>query len=103
MNLKFVSDETANQLLIEGASSHSRSGLMMYTMHSSPSTPLTMIYRFENATIVFTQDNQLSARKEEVTTLETKLHNAEEKLKELQTELEARSRCAISISVPISC
>ena len=44
------------------------------------------------------QDDQLSARKEEVTALETKLHNAEEKVKELQTELEARTsynRCPI--------
>ena len=43
------------------------------------------------------QDDQLSAKKEEVTALETKLHNAEEKVKKLQTELEARtpySRCS---------
>jgi hypothetical protein len=48
------------------------------------------------------QDDQLSARKEEVTALETKLHNAEEKVKELQTELEARtsySRCSIIIII----
>ena len=32
------------------------------------------------------QDDQLSARNEEVTALETKLHNAEEKVKELQNE-----------------
>jgi chromosome segregation ATPase len=37
------------------------------------------------------QDDQLSAQKEEITALETKLHNAEEKVKELQTELEART------------
>ena len=46
------------------------------------------------------QDDQLSALKKEVTALETKLHNAEEKVKELQTELEARmsySRCSIFI------
>ena len=44
------------------------------------------------------QDEQLSARKNEVAALETKLHNAEEKVKELQTELEARTsynRCSI--------
>ena len=47
---------------------------------------------------LLTQDDQLSARKEEVTALETKLHDAEAKVKELQTELEARtsySRCSI--------
>ena len=45
------------------------------------------------------QDDQLSAREKEVTALETKLHNAEEKVKELQSELEARSsynRCSIT-------
>jgi hypothetical protein len=53
------------------------------------------------------QDDQLSVRKKEVTVLETKLHNAEEKVKELQKELEARmsySRCSnILYCVPISC
>ena len=51
------------------------------------------------------QEDQLSARKEEVAALETKLHNAEEKVKELQTELEARTsytRCSISICFLIS-
>ena len=44
------------------------------------------------------QDDQFSAQKKEIEALETKLHNAEEKVKELQTELEARSsysRCSI--------
>jgi hypothetical protein len=44
------------------------------------------------------QDDQLSARKEEVTALETKPHDAEEKVKKLQTELEARTsygRCSM--------
>ena len=48
------------------------------------------------------QDDELSARKKEVEALEAKLHNAEEKVKELQTELEARSsysRCSIFICV----
>lgn len=54
------------------------------------------------------QDDQLSARTKEITALETKLHNAEEKVKELQTELEARTsynRCSIFyfVFVPISC
>jgi hypothetical protein len=52
------------------------------------------------------QHNQLSAQKKEVTALETKLHNAEEKAKELQKELEARtsySRCSIFICFPIFC
>ena len=35
-------------------------------------------------------DDQLSARMKEIATLETKLHDAEEKVKELQTELHAR-------------
>jgi len=48
-------------------------------------------------------DNQLSAEKKEMTTLETKLNNAEEKVKELQTELEeartSDSRCSISVYI----
>lgn len=53
------------------------------------------------------QDDQHSAQTKEITALETKLHNAEEKVKELQTELEARTsynRCSIFIFVfvPIS-
>ena len=37
------------------------------------------------------QDDQVSALKKEVTVLQTKLRNAEEKVKEMQTELEART------------
>ena len=36
-------------------------------------------------------DDQASASKKEIATLEEKLHNAEEKVKELQTKLEART------------
>ena len=37
------------------------------------------------------QDDQLSAGKKEIATLERKLYNSEEKVKELQTQLEART------------
>ena len=36
-------------------------------------------------------DDQISVQKKEISSLETKLHNAEEKVKELQTNLEART------------
>ena len=53
------------------------------------------------------QDDQLSAQKKEVEALETKLHNAEEKVKELQMELEARASYSrlfnIYFCVSISC
>ena len=52
------------------------------------------------------QDDQLSARDMELTTLKTKLHDAEEKVKELQAELEARtsySRCSIFNCIPFLC